>query len=104
MKQKIQTAVKEAIKNGTRKLLITYKRDAIQGLHALTALVNAGMLTMSSGDWAVALSVIMTRDWEHDENRSFTVMLTEKFQDETFIAPMALYLEKIAYARPKQIA
>lgn len=104
MKQKIQTAVEEAIKNDMRKLRITYKRDAIQGLYALMALVNAGMLTMSSGDSAVALSVIMTSDWEHDENRSFTVLLTEKFQDETFISPMALYLEKIAYARPKLTA
>jgi hypothetical protein len=104
MKQKIQMAVDEAIKNGTRKLRITYRCDAIQGLYALRALVDAGMLTMSSGDSAVALSVIMTRDWEHDENRSFTVLLTEKFQGETFVAPMALYLEKIAYARPKQTA
>lgn len=104
MKERIKVAIQAAIDSGSRKLRITYRRDAVQGLYALMAMVNAGMLIMSSGDSAVAFAVVTTGDWEHDENRSFTVELTEKFQESTFITPMSLYLEKIAYARPKQTA
>lgn len=104
MQGKIETAVREAVRNGSRKLRITYKRDAIHGLYALMAMVNAGMLIVSSGASAVALAVIAAGDWEHDDNRSFTVELTEKFRESTFIAPMSLYLDKIAFVRPKQTA
>ena len=54
MRQNIQTAVEEAIKNGTRKLQITYRRDAINELFDLERLNMAGVIKMKPMSIAIA--------------------------------------------------
>jgi hypothetical protein len=107
MEAKIKIAVHTAIENGTRKLRITYKQESVQGLYVLMALVNKGVLAMSDDNLSAVLSAKFNGEWGHDNNRSFTVELTKKFNDDSLIAPMAFFaphIEKIAYAKPKQPA
>lgn len=104
MRERIRTAVRSAIENGTKKLRITYKREMLHGVYGIMSLANAQMITMSPGERMIAVAVVTSGDWENDDNRTFTIEFGPLFREELFVNLLADFLEKVAYAKPKQAA
>ena len=102
MKKSIEVALNEAISNRTRKVRITFKEDGKPGLYGLMSMANAQLITMLPHERMIAITVVTSGNWEQGVNRTFTIELKVNFRPQMFVAVMTPYLEKIAYAKPKQ--
>ncbi len=76
-------AVADQAKPGT-KLRLTYDPQATGSLIYLKVFLQTGMITTDIMTEAVIEAVRQSGDWEHDDNRSLTVVITAKCDMETF--------------------
>ncbi|MDP2692418.1 MAG: hypothetical protein Q8O88_02115 [bacterium] len=94
----MQTQISETIKGAldwTRTIDFTWKKGAIEDIKQLLIMVNSGQVSVSNGDKAVLIAVAMLGDWEDELNRTTTVILTDKFNTDSFIGRMGRAIEKV---------
>lgn len=94
MRAKITQAVQEALK-GSRKVKITFKRNAISDINYLLGMANSGIISLNNADAQVLAIVVRTRNWSVDSNRIVLVTLTAKFDEQWFVQRLWRALEKI---------
>lgn len=92
----ITDAVQEA-KNGSHKVRITFEKSAEKtDVYYLLGMKRNGIIAFQNPmDEAVMMAVAQSGDWEHDDNRTLTLTLTETFDAEWFIGRMRRCLENI---------
>lgn len=94
MQEQIRQAVWKALE-GTHKVKITFKREAIGDIYFLLAMVSSGIVSLDNNDKTAMMSVLQSRSWNGDRNRTVLVTLTEKFNQEWFTGRLFRALEKI---------
>jgi hypothetical protein len=92
--QILKQAIQEALK-GSRKVEITFRRDALSEVPFLLGMKNSGIISLNMGDEHVLANALRTLDWGVDSNRTLTVTLTGKFDEDWFVGRMRRALEKI---------
>ena len=104
MQELIRIAVRTALQNGSRKVRVTWKQDAIRDLSYLLGMKNSGIIDMTPTQHVVVLAVMEDNDWGGAENRTMVIELTDKFNDKShedwFISRLRRAIEKIAYGQP----
>jgi hypothetical protein len=95
------TQIKEAVQKalqGSRKVKITFRRDALSEVSYLLGMKNSGIISLNIGDEHVLALALRTLDWGVDSNRTLIVTLTGKFDEDWFTGRMRRALEKIEAA------
>lgn len=95
----ITDTVQEAL-NGSRKVRITFKPSAEKAdVTYLLGMKRNGIIAFQNPmDEAVMMAVAQSGDWEHDDNLTLTITLTETFDADWFIGRMRRCLENIEIA------
>ena len=94
MRTQIKDAIQKALQ-GSRQVKITFKREAINEVNYLLGLANSGIISLNSADAQLLKIIVHTRSWSVDSNRTLTVTLTPKFDEEWFVQRLWRALEKI---------
>lgn len=94
MRTKITQAVQTTL-TGSRKVRITFKRDAIGDITHLLAMNKNHVVALDQMDALVLQTVVQTRKWDVDSNRTVVVTLTDKFDEEWFVGRLWRALDKI---------
>jgi len=95
MKDQINQAVSIALQ-GSRKVKITFKQDAIDSIPYLLGMVRSGLVMFEHSIGEVNMQVaLQTHDWDHDLNRTTTLRLLDKFDLDWFSNRLDRALEKI---------
>lgn len=101
MNDKITKAVEKALA-GSRKVKITFKREAAGEVSYLLGMLNSGIVSLNnSDDQMTLLAVNQSRNWHSDRDRTVALTLTEKFDQEWFTSRMYRALEKIEFVNTK---
>lgn len=99
MREKILIAVRTAIQNSSRKVRVTFRREAIRDLQYLLGMQNSGIIRLP--DVTIILAVISGNSWDGERNRTMVIELAEKFDEEWFVSRMGSAVESVSYAQPK---
>ena len=81
--------------NGSKKVRVTFKRDAINGVRGLWQLRNEHMITISGFAEANLSAAVTNQAWSSDIDRSVLVTFTPTFDKYGFMETMGSVLEKI---------
>lgn len=81
--------------NGTKRMRLTFKRDALTDVSYLLGMVNGKIIEITSGDQLILTAVLQSRSWDRDQNRTVVVTMTDTFDAEWFTERMRRALEKI---------
>lgn len=85
-----------ALASRSRKIRLTFKREAIGDVPYLLGMERGGIVSITASDKMVLMAVISSRNWDRDANRTVLVTLTETFDQEWFTGRMnARAIEKI---------
>ena len=88
MKDQITQAVR-AVLDGSRKVKITFKREAIHEVAYLLGMERSGIIKLdghNGNDKMNLMCVPMSRDWGHDSIRTTVVTLTDRFDENWFVS------------------
>lgn len=88
-------AIQQA-QQGSGKVEVIFKREAIGDLNYLFGMVRNGIIELDPGDEMALMAVAQTGDWEGDHNRTVTITLTNKFDEEWFVGRMRRAVESIS--------
>ena len=58
-----------------------------------------GIISLKTGDRMTMMAVMGSGNWEHDENRTLEVTLTDDFDADWFISRMRRALDRIEVAK-----
>ena len=97
MKDQIKQMVRTALE-GSRKVKITFKREAIHEVAYLLGMERSGIIRLdgnNGNDKVNLMCVSMSRDWGHDSIRTAVVTLTDQFDENWFVSRLEHGLEKI---------
>jgi len=94
MKTQITQAVRTAL-GGSRKVKITFKREATIEVNYLLVMARSGIIQLNNGDEMTFMAVSQSKDWGGDRNRTTTLTLTDQFDENWFVGRMDHALEKI---------
>ena len=92
--QNFDQEVKKALA-GSRKMRITFKREAVDDVVYLCGMEQAGIIRTDKTTALVLSAVMASRSWSLDENRVVNLTLGENFKPEWFRGRMKDALEKI---------
>ena len=95
--ENITQVVKDA-QAGSRKVRCTFKQDAYSDISYLLGMDRSGIIALKTGDRMVMMAVMGSGNWEHDENRTLEVTLTDDFDSDWFVGRMRRALEQIEVA------
>lgn len=98
MRDQILAAVKTVLApGGSRKVRVTFKREETFAPTYLQAMAMQGVIKLENGyaDLALIVAIRQSENWERDENRIFTVTLTDKYDENFFVGRMQRPLENI---------
>lgn len=93
IRNQILQAVQEAMK-GSRKVKITFIPEGIDYVPYLLAFNRTGIIQLGE-DGLVIMAIAASRKWDGDCNRTTTITLTDKFDENQFAARFQHALEKI---------
>lgn len=83
------------VKPGTR-LALTYRVDYPQDPFYLLGMEHAGIIHFENEMVKALINAVYTsQNWAHDENRTITIVATEKFDQQWFVDRCAWPLEKL---------
>jgi len=89
------SVIQEALQ-GSREVLITFKRDAIGEISYFIGMVQEGIVEPKHPmDFITLMAVSQSGDWSHDSNRTLDIILTSSFEEEWFVSRMERALESI---------
>jgi hypothetical protein len=94
MREKIQQAVQTAL-TGSRKVKITFKRDATDSVGYLLGMGRSGLFKFMNNAEGNLMAVAQSRNWGSDQNRSVTLELTPSFDLDWFSGRLDRALENI---------
>lgn len=94
MRTKIAQAI-QIVLQGSRKVKITFKRDAISDVSYLLGMKSGCVIELVEMDAKVLEVAVQTRNWGLDSNRIVVVTLTNKFDEKWFVQRLWRALEKI---------
>lgn len=89
----VQTVIEKALE-GSQKIAITFKSDAIDYITFLWGMNNRGAISLEDDDILTTVSQ-RSYPWHNEEKRIFMVTLTRKFDKDMFIEQMSLGIDKI---------
>lgn len=95
--ENITQIIKDA-QAGSRKVRCTFKQDACSDTSYLLGMDRSGIISLETGDRLVMMAVMQSGNWEHDENRTLEVTLTDDFDADWFVSRMRRALDKIEVA------
>jgi hypothetical protein len=96
MRKKILQAVQEALE-GSRKVKITFKPEAIDYVKFLLGLALVGKIEIGANKLVIG-AIVDSHAWSGDHNRTFIIALTDKFSKDEFAGSFQHALEKIEVA------
>ncbi len=97
MKAQITQAVRAALA-GSRKVEITFKREAKTEVAYLLGMERSGIIKLdgnNGNDKVNLMCVPGSGDWGHDSIRTTTLTLTDQFDENWFVSRLERALEKI---------
>lgn len=94
MQKTILEANIEKALEGSKKIVITIKQDSVDYITSLWAMNEYGRISLEDKD---ILTTVGNKSyhWGKEQNRSFTVTLTKKFNKDLFIEQMYPGIDKI---------
>jgi len=97
MREKIQQVVQTALA-GSRKVKVTFKRDATDSVGYLLGMARSGLFKFQNGAEMNLMGVVASRTWCGDHNRTVTLQLTDQFDLDWFSGRLDRALENIEVA------
>ena len=92
--KKILQTVKYAL-DTSRKVEVTLKRESLRQVLPLLLMNHSGYISIQGGDQFVLMAAFSLSDWEHDDNRTAALILTDKFSESLFIGKVGRAIENI---------
>lgn len=93
MREQILQAVESALL-GSGRVKITLKQDAIDYITCLWIMEHIGIISLEDDDLIKTISD-QSYNWDNEQNRTFMIALTEKFDKDLFMEQMREALDKI---------
>lgn len=94
----ITQAVRTAF-DGSRKVRITFMQEAVIEVSYLLGMARSGIVQLNNGAEMTLMAVSQSKDWGDDQNRTTTLILTDRFDENWFVERMYDALEKIEAVR-----
>ncbi len=92
-RQDVVAAVRQA-KKGSRKVRVTFRKDAQRDMDFLRGLMNSGRIFFDPGQD----KIFNVGAWNDEASRTCIINLAPNFEEEWFVNQMAVAIEKIAVA------
>lgn len=97
-REKMRQTLREAL-GGSRKIRITFKKEAIPEIPYLLGMLKSGIIKIDTMDEITLRAVINSKKWDGDANRTLTATLTDQFDEDWFVGRMERALESISVAK-----
>ncbi len=94
IRRKIAREVRKAI-NGSGKVKVTFKEDAVDALDQFCKLERKGAIMMSDSCAAILSAAKRRKYWGHASNRITTIFLGVNFNEKEFVRCLARAIEDV---------